>query len=329
MAAAIEVAAGATRIQLFPIGTWTGRNGLGPYTLTDRAHAQAVIDATNAAQASTDLMIDYDHQAVNAPKVAGTAIAAGWVRQLHAQDDGIWADVEWTAKASSHLESREYRYASPYFLHDRAGRITRIINAALTNTPNFNLEAVAASVLTGDDMTLPAILVAALGLGADATAEQAVASINTLKADSTALSATASALGLAAGTAADQVAAAATSLKASAGNVDPTKFVPIEQLQHVNSQLERINGDRAEAAVASAIQSGKLAPALKDWGLGEFKRDEAAFASFLAAAPAILAPGAQSPKIDPKSDTITPEERAAASALGLTDAQYLAARKED
>lgn len=51
IATAIEVAPGATRVQLFPgYGTWKGRNGLGPYTITDRAHADAIIAATASAR---------------------------------------------------------------------------------------------------------------------------------------------------------------------------------------------------------------------------------------------------------------------------------------
>lgn len=147
IASAIEVQPGATRVQLFPgYGTWHGRNGAVPYTIADRAQAERIIATTRAAQGSTDLMIDYDHQAATAPGVAGTAIAAGWFRDMSADDAGLWAEgVQWTAAASARLSAREYRYASPYFLHDKAGRITRVLNAALTNTPNFDMLAVAAS----------------------------------------------------------------------------------------------------------------------------------------------------------------------------------------
>lgn len=323
---AIEVAAGAQRIQLFPIGTWTGRNGLGPYTLADQAHAQRVVDATASAQGSTDLMIDYDHQAVRAPGVAGKAIAAGWVRGLEARADGIWAEVDWTAAASAHLDAREYRYASPYFLHDKQGRITRIINAALTNTPNFNLEAVAASAIDGETMTvLAAAIAAALGLPAEATTDQAVAAIDTLRGASTAAIATALGLPASADQAAIATGIAALKTKADAAAPDMSKFVPVEQVQALNTRLTAIEGAGHQAAVASAIKEGKLVPALEQWALD----NQAAFASFIKDAPVILAPGtaAGDQKADLNSDVMTADERAIASALGVTDEQFLAARK--
>jgi phage I-like protein len=322
IAAAIEVAAGAHRIQLFPIGTWSGRNGLGPYILADKAHAQRVVDATASAQGSTDIMVDYDHQAVRAPAVAGKAIAAGWVRALEAADDGIWAEVDWTATASAHLDAREYRYASPYFLHDKQGRITRIINAALTNTPNFNLEAVAASALDGEPMALSAALAAALGLAAEASDDQAVAAIDKLKGGGTAI---ASALGLAADADTAAIATGIAALKAKADAVDPSKVVPIEQLQALNERLTAIEGDGHKAAVASAIKQGKLVPALEQWALD----NQAAFASFIKSAPVILQPGITPPAtVDPSSDVMSADERAIASSLGLTDEQFLKARKD-
>lgn len=329
LASGIEVTAGATRVQLFPgYGTWKGRNGLGPYTIADRAHADAIVAQTKQAMGPVDLHFDYDHQAVRAPAVAGKAVAAGWFKDLVVDDDGIWAEgVEWTPAAAAALEAREYRYASPYFLHDKSGRVTQLINAALVNYPNFNLAAVADGLPTGDDMNDLEAIAAALGLPAETTRDQAVAAIGSMRTAQTTLTSTASALGLAAGASAAAIASAIGTLKAA--TPDPTKFVPVAQLDAVTARLATIDGERADAAVASAIQAGKLAPALKDWGLSYFKADEAAFASYIDKAPVILAPGAQ-PKVsvDAKSDQITADERAIASIFGLTDEQYLASRKE-
>jgi len=324
---AIEIVDPSKRVQLFPIGTWQGRNGLGPYTITDRAHAEKIIAATAAAQGPVDLMFDYDHQAVRAPAVAGKAVASGWIKQLHAQDDGIWADVEWTDAAAAAIAAREYRYTSPYFLHDKAGNVTRIINAGLTNTPNFNLAAVAASSLTGEQSPMDELLKAilqALGLPEDATQEQAMAKIGELTGAATALASATSVLGLTAGADGAAIASAITNIKAAN---DPAKFVPIEQLKHVNDRLAAIEGDKHEAAVASAIAAGKLAPSLKGWAMDPANRT--AFASFIETAPVILAPGSSGGgKVDPKSDVLTDEERAIASSLGLSPDQFLQARKD-
>lgn len=336
IAAAIEIVPGATRVQLFPgYGTIKGRNGAGPYILADQAHAERVIAATAAAQGPVDLHFDYDHQAALAPGVAGTSKAAAWFTKLTADADCIWAeDVQWTAAASAALEAKEYRYASPYFLHDKQGRITRVINAALTNTPNFNLAALASSTADSIEET-PSMedlvaIAAALGLPATTTRAEAVTAIGTIMAAQAALTATASALGVAADADGAAIASAATTLKANAGgDPDPTKFVPVAHLKAVTDRLETIDGERAEAAIASAIKAGKLAPAQRDWALGYFKKDQAAFASFIGTAPVILAPGSDPAKdIDLKSDVLTSDERAIASSLGLTPEAFLAARKE-
>ncbi|MBI0530085.1 phage protease [Sphingomonas sp. TX0522] len=330
VADAVEIASPAQRVQLFPYGTWTGRNGQGPYSIADRAHAERIIAATAAAQGPVDLMFDYDHQAVRAPAVAGQAKAAGWIKQLHAADDGLWADVEWTPAAAAAIEAREYRYTSPYFLHDRkTGAVTRIINAGLTNTPNFNLAAVAASALNEEQAHMNELLMAiakALGLGEDATQEMVMAEIAKLTGATVAMASAASALGLAAGADGAAIASAITTLKDKA--VDTSRFVPIEQLQAVNARLVVIEGDKHAEAVASAIAAGKLAPASKDWALDPNNR--AAVASFLATAPVVLNPGASTlANVDLKSDVVTDEEMAIASSLGLTKDQYLTARKED
>lgn len=324
-ASAISIAAGATRIQLMPIGRWFGRDGRGPYALRDQAHARDVIAATLAAAGSIDLMIDYDHAA---PKGV-SAPAAGWIKQLHAQDDGIWADVEWTPAATAALQAREYRYISPWFTHDKAGNITRINNAALVNIPNFELAAVAAAAPGDiDTMDIKAIL-AALGLAEDATQSTAIAAIDALKGAKTALAATASALGLTADADASAIATAAATAKAA--KPDPAQFVPKQSYDELASQVAEINGERAIAAVDAATTAGKLAPSLRQWGLDYIKeKGLAAFASYVEKAPVLLQPGQKptDPAIDPKSDTLTAEEHAIASAMGLTDEQFLKARKE-
>ncbi len=64
-------------VQLLPAGTFTGRDGAGPYSLDD---PQAVIDATLAAAAGADLPIDYDHQILWSRNNGQPAIAGGWLK---------------------------------------------------------------------------------------------------------------------------------------------------------------------------------------------------------------------------------------------------------
>lgn len=334
VAAAVELSAGATRVQLFPgYGTWRGRNGAGPYILTDQAHAERVIAATMAAMGPVDLSFDYDHQAALAavPGVGGTAKAAGWFKSLTADADGIWAEgVDWTPAAAAAIEAREYRYASPFFHHDKQGRITRIVNAALTNIPNFDLAAIASAIHGEDDkMVIPPEILAALGLGADADVTAAVASITTLK-GSTSLTSIASALGLDETADVAAIASAATIAKAAAdAGPDPKAFVPVAVVEQMRGELVEINDDRAKSAIASATSEGKLTPAEHKWARDYIKdAGLAAFASMLANRPAILAPGAVEPKVDVNSDTVTDSEMAIASMLGVSRENFIAARKD-
>lgn len=324
----IEVPADRTRVQLFPYGTWFGRDGRGPYQLVDRAHAAAVIATTKRQQGGTDLAFDYDHAMVPGVAAAGEQVASGWFSadDLVADETGLWAtNVRWTDAASAKLDAKEYRYASPYFGFEKGtGRITRIINAALVNRPNFDLAAVAAELPHEENDTMSfAKIAAALGLAATASEDDVVASIGTMK---TQLSATASALGLAATATGEELATAAATLKDAA---DPRKVVPIAALQDLQAQVATLNEGRAAAAVDAAISEGKLTPALRDWGIKRFVADETDFAAYIASAPVLIEPGRQAPaKVDPSSDVLTDEEKAAAAAIGIPEADFLASRKE-
>jgi phage I-like protein len=55
-----------------------------------------------------DLVIDYEHQSLQGER----APAAGWIKELEARDDGLWAPVDWTRQARDYLEKKEYRYCA-------------------------------------------------------------------------------------------------------------------------------------------------------------------------------------------------------------------------
>jgi phage I-like protein len=116
--------------RIFPMGVVSSLKG---EFLFDAAAAGMVMAA--AQEHGVDFTIDYDHHTLAAG--AGVqAIAAGWFN-LDLRNDGLYAvNVRWTPKAESHLRTGEYRYFSPLFnWDDSSGRITSLINTALTNTP--------------------------------------------------------------------------------------------------------------------------------------------------------------------------------------------------
>ncbi len=332
-AAAAEVGlvdgAPARRVKLLPIGTIEMRDGRGPYRIVDAAHAQRVVDATRTWLADADFNFDYGH----AVQRDQAAIAAGWAKtsSLTVEPDGIYAEVEWTEAAAQRIAAREYRYLSPLFLADKSGKVLQLKNAALVNIGAINLPAVAAGLSGEDDDMSYALIAAALGLAASATEQECVAAASTLKAKADATPAT-SAIAIAAGLAGDasveEIAASITTLKAS--QLDPAKFVPVEQVAAVNSRLATLEGERAEREVAAAIEGGKLVPALKDWGLNLFKTNEQGWRDFIGAAPVVVAAGAAlggNGQGGGNADTLTAEEVAACAALGMSQEAFLAEKK--
>jgi len=331
-------------VQLLPAGSIVGKDGR-RWVLDDAA---GVVAATLASLGPTQMFFDYDHQLAFAAKdgVGGRAPAAGWVTGLRARSNGIWADVEWTPAAAAQLKAREYRYLSPYFYHERdTGRITRLVNAALVNNPAItSLPAVASEQDAdfnpqGTSMKFTEQLAQKLGLPATATEAQILDAVATQTATAASavagqLGPVATALGLAADAKPEVITAAAAA--AVAGRADPTKFVPIDAVTALQSQVNALTQGQAisaaTAAVDEAIAAGKLVPALKDWGLASATADLDAFKTFVAAAPQVLKPGkiGDTPGAAPDAETtLTPELQAAARALGISEDEILATAKEE
>lgn len=341
IAAATEVAlvdgVPARRVKLLPIGKIVLRDGRGPYLIRDKAHAEQIVAATRAFLGSADFNFDYDHQAVFAakPGVGGTAVAAGWVKpaDLTVQDDGIYADVDWTAAATQKLVAREYRYLSPLFMAAKSGEVLRLTNAALVNIGAIDLPAIAAGFSNdGDDMDLTAIA-AALGLPATATVEDIAAAATAVKAkaDAPATSTIAVAAGLAAEASPETIVATIATLKAKAEKPDLSGYVPAAVVEPMRDQLKTLNGERLAKKVDDLVAAGIVMPAKRTDTLGWFEKDEVAASAFFKDMPPIVKPGAAPtgglPKTDPNS--LTTEEVAVAAALGMTEAEMLEAKKED
>ncbi len=93
------------------------------------------------------MLLDYGHGTTLEAPTPEQAISAGqFIPEV--RSDGLWASaIKWTARASAFLAALEYRLFSPFFEHDSAtGRITRLINVALTNLPALdNIEPLVAA----------------------------------------------------------------------------------------------------------------------------------------------------------------------------------------
>lgn len=126
------------------------------------------------AERGVDLVVDYEHQTLTGDR----APAAGWVKELFAEDGHIKARVEWTLPAKQYLENKEYRYLSPVItVRKTDNKATGLHSLALTNTPAIAgmTPIVNSSTFEGGKTNMNELikkLAAALGLGEDAGEEQ-------------------------------------------------------------------------------------------------------------------------------------------------------------
>jgi phage I-like protein len=248
-------------IHLIPSGEFSGRDGRGPWTLSN---ADAVIAASSAYAGAKKIPVDYDHQTDLAAKNGQPAPAAGWISQLEARSDGIWGLVEWTEKASAHLDAKEYRYLSPVFNFAPSGEVTRVLRAALTNNPAL-LELTALASAQSSDMPAPdplAELRSLLELADDADIEAITEAVRNLTA-----------------------AACST-------NQDQSKFVPVEIHQAVLASVQELQQQTEETAAAAvvdlAIQQAHLLPKHRELALALCRSDRDQYDQYVASISPLL-----------------------------------------
>lgn len=230
--------------------------------------------------------------------------AIGWVEDMEARADGLYARVDWLAAGKAALDSRGYRYVSPCWWVDEDGVSVRLVKSvALVAVPALG-DLPALNSATGASPMNPELL-AALGLSATATPAEALAAISALKVP------------------------------------DATKYVPAEQLAAANAELTNVRAElkavqdaqaaaRCAALVDDAVRAGKVTPAAKDHYLAFAKADFGACSAALAALPALVKPGEDDKtKADPAAGkaaaTLSAEQIKIADSLGIKHADYAAA----
>jgi len=260
------------------------------------ADIAARVIARHAAHVNS-LVIDYEHQTLLAEKNGQPAPAAGWFAGVEWREgQGLFATgVNWTPRASAMIQSGEYRYISPVFEYDRTtGEVLAVRMAALTNAPGLDgMAAVALSAALADypfsptpdfqpeetEMDYLKKLLAALGLPADALEADALTAVAAMKAKADE---------------AEAAAAALVALKSQAPqNPDPAKFVPIQAVQDLQSQIAVLSAgfakSEADKLIESALADGRLNPALKAWAEDLGKTNIAALKAYVAAAEPVAA----------------------------------------
>ena len=147
-----SVASGVTSaapLHILPSGVFQSVDGR-PASMKNSSVKSWRLNADDAARVialaqrkRTKMVIDYEHQTLNAAKNGKKALAAGWVDPADLTFNpelGLCAlKTDWTATAAAHIEKKEYRYLSPVFLfHPKTGAVTELKHLALTNDPGLD-----------------------------------------------------------------------------------------------------------------------------------------------------------------------------------------------
>lgn len=319
-------------IQLLPAGTFSGRDGRGPWT----CDPAAVVERTLRNMGAAELPIDYDHQIEHAPENGRPAPASGWVDRLEARADGVWGHVTWTERAKAHLAAREYRYISPVYYHTKDGRILALESAALTNVPNLTgLKALAKAgphLSKGEpDMDILKTLAPVLGLTDAEPTETAVENaVRALAEEARNMKAALASVGLAVKSedaSPSGVLKAAQSLAARAEAPDPAKYVPIAAFNDVRDELGRMKAAQTAALVEQGKSEGKISPAMEGWAKSYAAADPESFRAFLAAAPDLrpgggrLGGGSARPPAAEKDD-LPDTAKALCRVMGVSEDSY-------
>ena len=149
----------------------------------DQAAFERILNAWNAA-GSPELLVDADHLSCE----GGSTKAFAWASNLRIEDGGLYADFRFTDAGRAAVNAREYRFVSPVFNCDENGEAVGLQSVALTNRPNLPVSCVLNRESTGvnnveDNEGKPNMekILSALGLGSDASEDDAVAAIDGMK----------------------------------------------------------------------------------------------------------------------------------------------------
>ena len=149
----------------------------------DQAAFERILNAWNAA-GSPELLVDADHLSCE----GGSTKAFAWASNLRVEDGGLYADFRFTDAGRAAVNAREYRFVSPVFNCDENGEAVGLQSVALTNRPNLPVSCVLNRESSGvnnveDNEGKPNMekILSALGLGSDASEDDAVAAIDGMK----------------------------------------------------------------------------------------------------------------------------------------------------
>lgn len=349
----LEIASAALQgdgwIMVFPYGKSDGYDGRGPYVLRPDDIEQVIASSMRQV---VDLPIDWEH-AIDVKPAGEEKPAAGWIKELAARADGLYARVEWSTRAQQQLADKEYRYISPTFWFDKAtGLVKRLMRASLVAVPNLEVKALAAADIstpeeeTTMNETLKAIA-KLLGLGEDATEAQVLEAVQALKQTDEkvkeAVDAPAAATAEEVVEAIQEVVEEKVEAATAAAKLEAKKnlqkemaaagTLPPDQAQALLDRLEKLETasakTEAQKLVDDAMRDGKVTPGNKDWALEYASANPDGFKRFVKAAPKIVAEGEEihSGNSCENAGQLDKQQTALCSALNLTPEAFAKAKK--
>ena len=332
--AAPGVPSRAQPVVLIPDGLFKASDGRPPGLpgwRLDEAIAQRLIARVQKRQAK--LVINYEH----AEPIGAPLPAAGWIDPAslaYQAGTGLTAAVDWLPRAGEMLASGEYAYLSPVIRYDRqTGEVLDLLLAGLTNTPALDvLPALSARLglsLTDDEdpPPLPSTLATETPMIDLAQLRQALAL--PADADETAILAHAQSLSGQVASLTTQVSEQTAKLSAQP---DPALFVPKAVYDEAMAKLSATHQASETAELSRLIEDGLASgritgPAHADWLKGQ---GMAALRAYLAEAPAIAALTRTQTQGQergaPRTPSLTPEEQAVITQMGLDRDVYLQTR---
>ena len=322
-------------LQILPLGKVELRDSRQPFEVT-AADLEAIIQKFQAD--GVDLVVDYEHQSLSGNK----AVAAGWITELQARGDGLYARVEWTRDAVAHIDGKEYRYYSPVLqMAPNTRRPQKLMHVGLTNVPAIkNLAPLLAAKFGGEGepevlmlkdppekMSGPQKqeeatamfknLILKLGLTPEATEAEVLALVDSREQEAVALKQLVAALpeiatvlGLEANATISQIKGTVLALKQGQDELAGLKG-KVLALETESSEA------KAEAAVSEALKARKITPAEREFALKHARRDLAEFRAWVAAKPEVVPGNLNLPRSGPGAGGVDAEELAMCCLMGI------------
>jgi phage I-like protein len=323
-------------IRLLPLGKVELADHREPFTV-DAKSLKSIVTAFRSR--GIDLVIDYEHQSLNGER----APAAGWIKDLEARGDGLWARVDWTEQARTYLAQREYRYFSPVLrLDPETRRPIALMHVGLTNVPAINHLPPLVARWGGETQAGEKLELLDLALGtprmAMESAKEKSKMVETLKAllglksdteESAVFGKALEAfreLGLALDLPDDatvaQLRGAMEAHKASAA-----------RLAKAEEEVQALKGCLVEETTArfveEALKAGKVSPAQRGWALEYCRRDPEGFRTYTERAPKLVPTGEEFHlKKEPFDEEhgLADDELAVCRSLNISAEAYLKAK---